>query len=870
MNPQLTGHEREVAEGVTIVSQTDLHGTITDVNDAFVQISGYSREELIGQPHNILRHPDVPKAVFADLWHTLKQGKPWVQLVKNRCKNGDHYWVEANVSPVIQKGEIIGYMSVRRRIRDDQKQAAEQLYRAVGQGKVQIKHGFVDTWAKRLSLVNRINPLFILMLMIALVSIFGILDALDIISIHWTIQVAVLSVVQIYALTINRFVEKQTKSFDHLLKAASEADFTAQVDTYSNTWLGDLASDLKRMQIQMGASFEQNKLQLNQNTRLKTALDNASTCTLVADTDHHIIYFNQAMETLLNKYQSEIRKTVAGFDVERMCEAPIETLHTDPQGFSQAVDALKGVWEEELHFGNCVIKSTVQPVINGHGERLGSVIEWTDLTQQRQVEARLDGVLSLAAKGHTDLKVDQHDLEGFYLYMANNINGLMKSLNVAIEEIVKVMAGLAQGDIAQRVEKEFSGSLAAMKGATNVSLDNLGSIIMQIRNVAEAVSLAAAESAQASDDLSNRTQQAAAALEEVNANMQSINHSQQANTQILNEVSQLAQGSVKLNLQARESMDETITAMESIKQTSERISDIIGLIDGIAFQTNLLALNAAVEAARAGEHGRGFAVVAGEVRSLAQKSAEAAGEIKSLIEEAGSRVNEGAEKVQLTHDVFMQVDQEVSKIGSELSGVVSSIEEQQHSVNEVSTTINQLDSNIQQNAALVEETSSSAEALRHQADQLHLEIGKFKVDEHALNQQDRYQGEINGVRMSDVRRNMRIWRTTTQAYLNGIRVPFDRGAAVDATACAVGRALQTLQQANPQIQTWPVWEEVERLHQRQHDMVHQALELRQQLSEHSEVAGYERLDDLMDEFSSVTHALDLKLAELEDKLLEAL
>jgi PAS domain S-box len=139
MSVILTGQEREVAPGITIVSKTDLYGTITEVNEEFMRISGYTCEELIGHPHNILRHPDVPKAVFADLWATLKQGKPWVNLVKNRCKNGDHYWVEANVSPVVENGEVVGYISVRRRITDAQKAAAEALYKQVNAGKVRLK-----------------------------------------------------------------------------------------------------------------------------------------------------------------------------------------------------------------------------------------------------------------------------------------------------------------------------------------------------------------------------------------------------------------------------------------------------------------------------------------------------------------------------------------------------------------------------------------------------------------------------------------------------------------------------------------------------------------------------------------------------------
>lgn len=865
----LTGIEREVAPDITIVSQTDLKGTIVDANDEFVRISGYSRDELIGQPHNILRHPDVPKAVFADMWATLKQGKPWVQIVKNRCKNGDHYWVEANVSPVVKEGEVVGYISVRRKIQAAQKKAAQALYQEINEGRKKIKSGYLQTVSRRFSLLDRINPLFILMFMILQMSVFGILDALDVIRIHWVIQAVVLSVVLLIAYSVNRYVKRQVSRFDRLLKAASEGDFTPQVSTYGNTWLSMLASDLKKMQIQMGAAYEHNQVQLTRNQRLTTALDNASACLMVSDDDGKIIYLNKGLQRLLSQNAVSIRDDLGDFDPEALIGQSVTLFEKEGVFTRQQITQLRGLQEGEIQLGDLWLDWVMQPVTNPEGKRIGTVIEWLDRTQEREIEARLEQVLTLAAKGHTDLQLDPTGLEGFYLYTAQNLNGLMQNLNSAIEDMVKVMAGLAQGDVRPRVTRQFSGSLAAMKGTTNVSMDNLGAIILQIRHVAEAVTYAAAESAQASDDLSNRTQRAAATLEEVNATMQSINHSQAENTEALQGVARLSEESIELNHQARDSMTASMSAMEDIKATSDKIEDITGLIDGIAFQTNLLALNAAVEAARAGEHGRGFAVVAGEVRSLAQKSAEAAREIKSLIEEAGMKVDQGAQQVQSTHTVFTQLDQGVSQIGQTLSAVVRSIEQQQESVHEVTGAVHALDDNIQQNAALVEETSSSAISLRNQADNLHAEIDKFRLDESKLNQQNRHRGEVSGIRMHEVRRNMRIWRATTQAYLNGINVPFDQETAVNASACAVGKALQTLIQASPEIESGSFWEELNGLHNRQHAIVEEALAMRQSIAE-GRTTEYEAMDELMDAFSRVTSDLDDALAALEIRLVESL
>jgi len=867
MENHVTNNEVEVPEGVTIVSQTDLFGTITDVNEALVRISGFSREELMGQPHNIMRHPDVPKAVFKDLWATIQSGKPWVQLVKNRCKNGDHYWVEANVSPVMDKGQVIGFMSVRRRITDEQKRAAENAYKAIDSGKKRISEGYVQGTLPAFCLAKRFNPLMILIIMIMVMSVFGILDALGVVKVHWLIQIGILSVMLMYAFYINHFVQKQISGFDKLLKLASEGDFTPQVDTSGKSWISILASDLKKMQIQMGASYEHNRIQLNKSARLETALDNASTSMMVADRTGKIIFLNQALKTMFERYQKNMASVVDGFDIDLCVGRDTKALMAQSPKLTSVFAGGNTKEEDTLLIGPLNFQVIAQPVINEHGRRIGAVAEWIDMTQQRNIEERLDTVLKLAAKGHIDVSMNNEGLEGFYLYTANNVNDLLKSLNGAIQDMVIVMSGLARGNIKNRVDKELSGALAAMKGATNVSLDNLSSIILHIKEVARFASQAADESAHASNDLSDRTQQAAATLEEINATMQNINDLQSENGLALNDVSGLAHNAMSLNQQARESMDASIEAMDGIKTTSEKIGDIIGLIDGIAFQTNLLALNAAVEAARAGEHGRGFAVVAGEVRNLAGKSAEAAHDIKRLIEEASNRVHQGSQKVQATHEVFSEVDEGVSKISSTLSKVMLSIEDQQRSVGEISSAIGHLDENIQQNAALVEETSASAVSLNDQAQQLNLEVDKFEVDPSLVSHKGGHNyPDINGVRFDDVRQNMRIWRATTQSFLNGIEVPFDERTAVDATACAVAKALDKVVAYNPQVKSLPIWNEMDRLHHQQHEMVHEALEIRKNITENANEEERAELDHFMDRFVSVTNDLDEALGVLEQQI----
>ncbi len=867
MDRTVTGKEKEVPEGVTIVSQTDLHGTITSVNNTFVRISGYSREELIGQPHSLLRHPDVPKAAFKDLWETIQAGKPWTQFVKNRCKNGDHYWVEANVSPVLKNGEVVGYLSVRRRISDEQKQAAEAAYKALESGKISLKNGYVNTWSKKLSLFNHFNPVLMLVLLTVFISLLGILTTLEVVEISWQVKVAVLSLGLMYALYINHFIQRKTREFVSVTKSIAEGDFSQPVNTFGSTWIADLAAGLRMMQIQMGASYEENRIQLNHNARLTTALNNASTPLMVANRQNDIIFINKALFQLWKTHKSALEKEFDQWNAEAFIGRSLECFNQGKSGVVFFSLDMMTPSQSEIELSGMTLDIVKSPVMNEGGECIGSVIEWQDLTQQRQVEATLDNAMKCAAKGHTSVHLNTEGLDGFYLYTANNINDLLTSLNEAIEGMVEVMVALANGDLYKRIDKQFSGSLAAMKGATNTSLDNLSSIILQIKGVSEATLGAAKESETVSNYLADRMQEAAATLQEINTDMQGINHMQTENSEQLSIVSQVAKEAIVLNQQARHSMDDSICAMESITATSERIEAIIGLIDGIAFQTNLLALNAAVEAARAGEHGRGFAVVAGEVRSLAGKSAEAAKDIKTLIQESGEKVHEGADKVKATHALFSQVEESVTKIGQTLDDVMLSIQHQQTKVSDMTQAVNALDHNIQNNAASVEQTSATAVSLTKQAEILNHEVQKFRINTAITEIRNEFPA-VHGVCLSQVREAMRLWKTRTQSYLNGVQIEYDEEEATQIEHSELFQALATLLQHEPELAQLPIWHTIKALHEQQYEAVIHALSIRHQ-SDNLTLELLDRLDEWIKQYIQTTEALDQAVGELECYLFQS-
>jgi methyl-accepting chemotaxis protein-2 (aspartate sensor receptor) len=286
---------------------------------------------------------------------------------------------------------------------------------------------------------------------------------------------------------------------------------------------------------------------------------------------------------------------------------------------------------------------------------------------------------------------------------------------------------LAQGDLtrplAARSKDEIGQLMTSMEGFRVQLMESLGSV----RRNADSVAVASAEIAQGNNDLSQRTERQAAALEETAASMQQLGSTVRQNADHAREANTLAQGASDVAARGGDVVDQVVGTMKGIDASAKRIADIIGVIDGIAFQTNILALNAAVEAARAGEQGRGFAVVAGEVRSLAQRSAEAAKEIKALIGDSVTRVEQGSVLAGQAGATMSEVVAAIKRVSDIVAEISASTSEQNAGVEQVGMAVTEMDRTTQQNAALVEQSAAAAESLRTQAQQVVKAMEAFKL-----------------------------------------------------------------------------------------------------------------------------------------------
>ena len=433
--------------------------------------------------------------------------------------------------------------------------------------------------------------------------------------------------------------------------------------------------------------------------------------------------------TNLASWKQEIRKTAEESDVAR------KTI-TDLIVAGEGINLLK-----EIEIARDAYRKPREALLERRkaGE---DVIDAVERDLKPQAEAYIAAITRMEERqsslyDQTRHEADQKAAQGRVILIVGAVIALLlgivlsylltRSITVPLQQAARTAGQIAEGDLTQPIVATGRDEAARLLQALQHMQNNLSQLVSGVRSNAESVAIASAEISQGNNNLSSRTEQQASALEETAASMEELGSTVRQNADNARQANHLAMNASSVAVQGGHVVAEVVDTMKGINDSSRKIADIIGVIDGIAFQTNILALNAAVEAARAGEQGRGFAVVAGEVRSLAQRSAEAAKEIKSLINASVERVEQGTHLVDKAGATMTEVVNAIRRVTDIMGEISAASSEQSAGVSQVGEAITQMDHATQQNAALVEESAAAADSLKTQAAQLVQTVAVFRI-----------------------------------------------------------------------------------------------------------------------------------------------
>ncbi|OIN91957.1 MAG: hypothetical protein AUJ20_09090 [Comamonadaceae bacterium CG1_02_60_18] len=469
---------------------------------------------------------------------------------------------------------------------------------------------------------------------------------------------------------------------------------------------------------------EQERITANANRRIRLALDHVSQPVRIADDDGTVIYINHALRENLHRNVEGFKKQIPGFDPERVVGNSIGVFYADSAAALTRLKALTGTVNTRIPLGGRMYDLSTTAVVSEDGQRLGTVGQWIDITDQLAAEQEIDQAVQAATVGDFAQRLSLEGKSGFFANLSSGMNRLLDTTESAMKDVARVVAALADGKLTERITTDYQGMFGQVKDNVNTTTENLARVMGEVLAAANALTSAANQVSSTAQALSQAASEQAASVEETTSQVEVMSASINQNSDNAKVTDGMATKTTKEAVDGGSAVSQTVAAMKQIAAK-------IGIVDDIAYQTNLLALNAAIEAARAGEHGKGFAVVAAEVRKLAERSQDAAKEISAL---AGDSVNTAERAGKLLDEIVPSI-QKTSELVQEIAAASS---EQSEAVTQIGGAMGQLSKATQQNASASEELAATSEELSGQAEQLQQSIAFFNIGDGASTVPDRH------------------------------------------------------------------------------------------------------------------------------------
>lgn len=462
--------------------------------------------------------------------------------------------------------------------------------------------------------------------------------------------------------------------------------------------------------------------------RAQKTLENTEACLMMVDDQGCVAYVNPAFQALAESAQHAVGAELPGFEAPAFIGRPFDDFHNEPSLKSERLLQLSESIGGSISAGGFSFDLKVNPIFDLRGAPIGTVVSWRDRTTQIRLEAEVEALIDAATSGDLEGRLATDQVDGFMRTLCQGMNRLMDTVEGGVKAAGKVMAALAAGNLTCEMAGSYQGIFKELQNDSNRMRNELSSIATNIVGASDALRDAAEEIASGTSDLTSRAQSQSSYVEQTSSSMSDLTETVKSNTEGAMKANQIAKKTRAAADSGHQVVGEATEAMEGIQTAATKITDIVNMIDEIAFQTNLLALNASVEAARAGEAGKGFAVVASEVRALAQRSGDASAQIKTLIEETVDEIGGGVSLVQEVGSGLQDIVGSVNALADLVVEITEAGQEQSTKLADVSKAVSAMGGMADQNASLAEQTMAAVRSQGQQVGELHRLVRFFKTE----------------------------------------------------------------------------------------------------------------------------------------------